>query len=281
MVKLTTKRRRAPDTPKEDVIPESIFDALGAHSPGGPQAQDGGSQPKAKADTQDGPTVADLMKQLEAMNSRLEQSERASLALATPTPQVPSLAPEPKMNFDGMPDPVIDPKGYGEHLAARMTKYNSEMVDYNAKRNAPAQNQGQNLDTLWEDFNERFPAYAEDQDRIEYATQQAVKQAERRGLDVRKYMQTMPDRFFNDITKAFDKTFGRPDEGEFEDEPRAAAPPRRQRAPRREPDEDDEPTRTGGIFGGHDPSGGRAPKAPPAGDMITDLQNIQRKMGYY
>lgn len=273
-----TRRRRQQQQPQREEIPESIFDALNAHDPSVDPAT--AREKKAAA----GPTVEDLQRQLAEMSKRAEDNERLN-AVITSQARVDPVAPkEPTFSMDGLPDPLSDATAYGAELSKRQQAYSKQLHDfYRAQENVTA-TQNQSFQQLWSDFATSYGEYADDQEGVEFATQKVRKQLERRGVDVNKYMFANSDRFFKDVTKVYDDRFGAPEQ----DEPAPRNTQRNRQSPDRravERDDDsmsDEANRTAGIFGGIDGSGGnRAPKAPPPGDMIKDLQDIQRKTGYY
>jgi hypothetical protein len=266
-----THRRRQPKADQHD----SIFDALNLD-------QDTGKQKEPPKEAK-GPSIDDLMKQIADMNKRQEELERANMALSTAAPIVsPTQVAEPKLNLENLPDPIVDRVGYGQELAKRTLAYQQDMAKYAQSQMQPAP--GGNFQQLWEDFTTDFAPYAEDEEGIEFAVTKVKRQAERRGLDVNKYMFQNRDRFFQDVVKVYDERFGKPGQ-EDGDEDNSRDTQRRQRGAQRRDMDDangDVPDRTQGIFGGIDASGGnRAPRAPQAGDLIKDLQDIQRKTGYF
>lgn len=257
--------------PAQDNIPESIFDALNQNSPGG--AGEGKPSPQASE-----PTVAELMEQLKGLQTRIDSTERANLALSTASPTVVQEPKEPTFSLDGLPDPIDDAKGYAAELASRQAKYQGELQNFYTQKQNNTAAQTDNAGALWDDFKEQFGDYAEDMEGVEFATLKARNAAQRRGLDLNKYMYQNSDRFFRDVIKHYDARFGKP--GEEEDDVDVAPAPRRKA--KRMSDQDEDDGRTSGVFGGLDASGGnRVPKAPPVGDMIKDLQDVQRKTGYY
>lgn len=266
-------RRRKPKQ-QEEVIPESIFDALNAHNPG---QEAGRETTREEAEKPKGPSVEDLMKQIEEMNRRVDAAERANMALTTAAPSVTTTQQEPKLNMDGLPDPLDKPKEYGEALAKRVADFNAETQRFYREQERQRQAAAPDFDGLWREFSTTNEAYLEDQEGLEFIVNKVKKDAERKGLDLNRYMFQNSDRFFRDITTAYDKRFGKP--GEDEENLEDTRTTRRKAA---EPEGEEEANRTGGIFGGIDgSSGGRKPASAPAGDLIKDLQDIQRKSGYF
>lgn len=272
MPKLPSTKRRKAEQPAEDNIPESIFDALNAHSPSG-EAE------KAEAK---GPTIADLQKQMADMEktyqTRLDAADRANAALSTAAPALRSEPKEPTFSTDGLPDPLD--ASYAPALAKRVAEYNQQMTGYQTEKSKAAAPVG-DFDSLWEDFTTTYPAYAADKEGLEFAAQKVAKTITRKGLDGNRYMFQNSDRFFRDIVKAYDDRFGKPDDDGEELSAEIEAPIHRKRAKSQVTEDDADEGRTQGIFGGIDSGNGGRPKPPPKGDMIKDLQDVQRKTGYY
>ncbi len=270
---VSTKRRAT----KQDDIPESIFDALNLNAPG----QDPGKSERKTATTQ-APSVEDLMKQLGALQTRVDSAERANVALTTAALKVVPEVKMPVLNMDGLPDPMDKPQEYAAEVAKRTVAYQNAVSDAQGKQREAQQAAQVDYDELWKDFTAVNPDYVSDMDALEYAVGKVKKVLNRKGVDVDKYMTLNSDRFFRDITDAYDKRFGKP--GEDEDEPLEVddAPPPRKRKAKSQVTDDDDDGRTGGIFGGIDgSSAGRRAQGPPPGDLIKDLQDIQRKTGYF
>jgi hypothetical protein len=268
----TTVRRGRPLKQQDpDHIPDTIFEALG---------QDEDGRPKGQPKTDTGPSVAELMKQLGDQQRRIDEMERTNLALSMPVKADVAILPkEPVINFTGLPDPIVNAQAYAEEMAKRMQAYNAELAAFHTAKQA-AQPQPVNYDVLWEDFTATYTDYADDPEGIEFATSKVMKNMQRRGVDPQRYMIQNSDKFFRDVVAAYDERFGKPGE-DVEPEPAKRGRPSTRDEGRR-PEEDAEANRTGGIFGGVDgSSSGRTPRAPPPGDMIKDLQDMQRKTGYY
>lgn len=238
-----------------------------------------------QVEPKDNDRIAALERTIEALQRQTEAAEAANLALTTRAvePQAPQ-APA-GVDFSGLPDPVEQPKEYGEQLQGRIDQMIQNRMQYDRDLRAHQGSQAQTKDVLWEDFKDQFPEYAEDEERVGFVTQQVLKRASARGLDTNRYMTGNSNRFFKDVVKEFDKVFGAPeelDDDDYDDEP---APRRRAQAQRR--DADPEPrNRTGGILGGMDGGAGRSrrsanPDDDGPGDMIKEIQEVQRKGGYY
>lgn len=264
---------------------ESIFDVLGP---------DGGT-PSPKRETQSAktePSVADLMARLNAQQEQIERFER-STAMATsyvqPQTQIAREQPkEPTLNLEDLPDPVTDAKAYAGAIAQRTIAYQQAMGNYTKVKETA--NQPAKLgdpDALWEDFTEQHPEYVEDDSRIKFATAEVVAKLAKRGVDVQKFMYTHSDQMFKHITDQYDKTFGSPLEQEEDSagedtrfQEQRTAPRRPSRAQARDDDDGDD-GRSESIMGGGDRPGVRqGPKGKERG-LIDDLQDIQRKTGYF
>lgn len=258
------------DNPGEgtETIPVSIFEALEQNSPGG------GDDPEPKKSEVD---VDALMKQIAQLSERVERAERTNAALlAQPAPQpvyAPAHNPQPYapaytqpapqgLSFEGLPDPVTDPKAYGEALAARIAQQNIE-----AMRAAQASQQQQQasesrVEALWERFEEQYPDLAGDETLVEVAATKVVKEMAKRGVDVQKYMFLTSDQFLSDVADRMKKDFGKLFDKDDEPAPQA-------------------PDRTAGIFGGTEgvPKPAAAAVGKP-GDFVKDLQDLQKRDGY-
>lgn len=263
-----SRKRKDPQLSQEEQV-GSIFDALNAHGQlqGGDDVSPGGSKPNDQNGA--GPTTADLMKQLADMQARQDALERANLAL---TQTVPTQVSQPRatgkepVDLKGLPDPAFDPEGFSKGLQERVTEQMNRYVDgkleeqNTARRTAQTETDKYNI--LWEDFAIAHPELADDMDQVEIAATLLAKDAQRRNIDVQRYMFGNSPRFIEDVAKKHAALFGNKQE--------AAG------------GQDEEPaSRTGGIFGGLEGGNRPAAQRPAPGDMIKDLHDIQRKTGYY
>jgi hypothetical protein len=267
MAPAISRRKRQPE-PRDDAIPETIFDSI---------------NPK-RGDAQ--PSVADLMARLATMNERLDASERErsyeSVRAAPPPQAVPVAVPEePKLNLQGLPDPVVDKDAYAAEIVKRSIEYQNSVASFQKQRSDAATPKPMgDPDALWDDFIKTYPDYAADETRIRFATAEVAKKLGKKGVDAQRYMFLRSDQFFKDITKEYDDVFGAPAD---DDE---AEPPRRRKVATKsaEAEEDDETGRDAGIFGGQplgSPETQQAQERSPVGDMIKDIHDLQRKSGYY
>jgi hypothetical protein len=277
MAKVTTKRRR------KEPSQASMFNQLSDYAEGLPSDDnrgDGDTKPPTETDR-----IAALERTIQLLQEQQERTEAANVALTARA--APPVAPTPPkgVSFEGLPDPVDDPAGYSRELNARIDTMIQERLNYDAASRQHANQSAQTKDALWDDFKEEFPEYAEDEDRVGFVTQKVLKRAQARGLDIERYMTGNSQRFYGDIVKEYNTVFGAPqpdDEAEDDYEDTRPAPRRRAR------DESEPRGRTDGIFGGIDPGAGRgrgrgreAPDDNQPGDMIKELQEMQRKTGYW
>lgn len=290
---ISTKRRGEKEQPQvrdhddDNAIPNSIFDALEDHPLGKTPAEVRVDNERKEDNSQ--PNVADLLKQIAEMKQELDSIGNTNNALLTAAPQV--LEPEvPKaINFDGLPDPVVDPKGYAEGLEQRITARQNQQRDYENQQNRVQQTRKEKFDTLWSDFSDKYADIAADQKGLEFAAQQVANEARSRGVDLDRYMFGSRDRFMAAVAKEYEEVFGPSEEvdEEAEEAPRPRGRPRkgskRVVARRQLGNDDDDDGRTGGIFGGQESGGARtgSKDKPQAGDMVSDLQELQRKSGFF
>lgn len=272
-----SRQRRAIEE-QDEGLSKSIFDVYEQRA-----------NPDAKAKTKDEPNVSDLMQRLSEMSTRLDQAERNN-AVADSVRQAPVAAPSaslevPTLNLEGLPDPIDDSKGYAKAIAERTLAYQGAMQSYqNAKTEQSKPQTLGDPDALWDDFTEQFPNYAENESRIRFATAEVAGRLAKRGVNVQEYMFKHADRFYKDITKEYDKTFGDPTDVEQEDHDQQTKIEPRQRKVTtkvKEEDNDGDDGRSQGIIGGSEMQGPRQGSQKAPGGMIEDLQAIQRKTGYF
>lgn len=165
--------------------------------------------------------------------------------------------------MDGLPDPVLQPTEYAREVNRRVQDSIRSQQEAARFQQSQTQAAASTEEQLWERFQEVYSDYAEDQKKVKYVAEQVIAAAQKRGLDINKYVTGAQDVFMADVVREYDSTFGKP--GADDDE-----------------DEDDTPDdRTGGMFGGI-PSGGR----PTAGaeaedDMFLTLRKKKMKEGWY
>lgn len=237
-----------------------------------------------------------LAKQLADLQTQLSDQQKTNMALLQQPPQFRSQVDqlvEIKPESIALPDPALDPDGYDKATAQRnqIRWENKQRKDeFDARRREEVSNK---VEDLWNSFSDKYPDMAGDKDRIDFVATQISKAAQRRGIDVERYMFVTQDKFLDDVAKKYIDVFGEPEgednQSDFEDTPqrrRAAASPARRDPPRRRnrSEDDDMVSRTGGIFGGNE-SGGRPSRSRDDDEngpnMIDDIQALQRKTGFF
>jgi len=267
-------KAKKPEAATEE--PGDIFTHLGVEGP----------EKEKDVKTADGPTTAELLAKVEALTTQMSVLERTNTALMASPVRAADAAPAPKpvaVDLSGLPDPAEDPKKYNEALNDRLGKAINESIAAvsaaaSARQSAASAESGR-LEVLWSDFQGKYPQYADHEDMVGYAAERVVKKAQARGIDPTRYMFT--DQFQADVAKEVDKTFGKVLALEADEADEGGDKPK----PKAKPDADEEEDglgRTDGLFGGQESGGTPAGTGKPkAGDMIVDLQALQRKSGFF
>lgn len=262
-----------PATPEEAPPAKDIFAHFAAES-GEAEAKDPNEALVARLDA--------MEKTNKGLQEQLAGSQRHLMSLMS-TPVRPAATAEPKppapvqVSVEGLPDPITAPEAYAkalnERISGAITTGIEGRIEYaEASRQHKASSQAghqERADALWEEFRETYPDLAEDETLVEVAVRRVSQRAQRRGVDLDTYMFRTSENFMADVAaetrkvqekyKKADKPEPKPGEGQGAQ---------------------DDPGRTGGIFGGVPASGG--PAAPDAeGDMVKELQDVQRKTGFY
>lgn len=216
------------------------------------------------------PSVEDLLEQIKALNERVDKADRTNLALMTAPPQVPQSVVQPQgpkgLDFKGLPDPSMDPEGFTKASQERVQAYVSELIKNSQEIDAQRGSQKEQVDALWNRFSSEYADYAADREKVEFAASKVAHTARTRGMDINKYMfGAGQEIFLKDVKETMDRVFGAPKSKEQDDDEGV-----------------DDNSRALSIFGGQE-SGGRMGSKPPeeAGDMLKDIQEIQRKTGLY
>ena len=252
MVKVTTKRR------DEDKGEQNIFDALGLVDLNGP------AEKKEEPD-KDEPTVKDLLARIDGMQRDLEETRRVNMALSTAAP-VSTAAPSKKVEIKDLPDPVANPEQFNAALNTQINSLVDSRVGEKAGEDAAERDRKEQANALWTDFATTYEDYAADEDRIEFVTSKVLEDARRRNLDTQRYVTANRDQFMRDVTKKYDKIFGKP--GEEKPDP--------------EDTTNEDNGRAASIFGGLESGGRPAGKREPGQtDLIEDMKAIQLKTGFY
>lgn len=260
------KAKKAAQAVDEPEAPTSIFDHFNITDP-----------KPARAVADPGPTQADLLARLDAMQAKLDAATTA------PLPQAPAYyqaAPTIntnvdlatfKVSHDGLPDPIKDQAGYDRMLTERM---NAALDARTLALRQEMQQQGsaaQQSTQLWEGFQAAHPEWAEYPDLVGSVAQTVAQRAESSGVDVKRYMYGNPGRFFDDVTAELKAKYGALVAEETEEKPEKPIDG--------EPEDDGRSLHTlGGLE-----SGGRSSAAPKKGgsDMIQDIIALQRSSGFF
>lgn len=272
MTKTTTRRRRARSVDQDtNGIPNgpmtSHYDAFATDL----NTRFPDPEPEKPVEKAADPQVTALLAQIAALQEQSRLTAEASLRASTVDP-VKAPVPPAAVSYENMPDPTIDPEGYGKELQTRITRQLQAQQAYETEVRVQTGNKQAVQDDLWSDFQENFEEYAEDEARIGFVTEQVAKRYQARGVDVGRFMVQNKERFFADITKEYDKVFGAPTDDD--DTPVVQS----------QTALSDPPSRTGGVFGGQESGGRPAPTGAAAEDkdaFTKELRSYQSKSGYY
>lgn len=220
--------------------------------------------------------TAPLLAQIAALNARVDEMAKANNASMTAAPQVPQFGKEPVLDLSGLPDAQFDSDAYTKAHGQRTQDYIKATLAYQrsvdeASRSAQS-SQTQKAESLWDEFQAAYPAHSDGNDKLVlFASQQVVDSAKARGLDAEKYMFSNRGQFMKEVADTMDNIRGVPfgkDQAQGEGEGQ---------------EEDEAPTRTMGVFGNGSPM--LPPKASQekaqAGDMISEIHDLQRKSGFF
>lgn len=259
-------KKQISTTPKEDKPLDTILDHFGIVDE--PKAKK--QEPEAKPVDVD--ALVARMDRLEQDNQTLTQSNIALMSSPRQpyAPVAPVVAEKKVTLTDGLPDPVSEPEAYGRELEARIAdKIDSVVSKVNAAQEAQKSSSSR-IEALWSEFADHplYKEYAQNADWVEFAATKVAKRAQQKGLNIDTYMFTTSDQFFKDVASEIDKTFPKKEE---EGKPLPKAPK-----------VEEEELRTSGVFGGVE-SGSKpaADKDEDPGDMLKDLEDLQRKSVYF
>lgn len=238
-----------------------------------------------------------LAKQIAELQRANEEIQRANMALlqnpswGSQTEFQPQLEDPNKIE---LPDPAIDPAGYSEANLRRLRIQNENDRRLREADDRKKKTVEEKAEALQEAFAAKYPELALDQEKLDFVSVKVAQDAQKRGVDVQRYMFLTTDKFLDDVAKRYVKVFGEPEPLEDDDYDieedrsnnlrREASASRRRNSRRRSRQEDDDVvSRTSGIFGGNESGGrpGRARDDDRGPDMIDDLHAIQRKTGFF
>jgi hypothetical protein len=204
------------------------------------------------------------LQRIAGLETGLKSARETNIALMSAPPQQQYQAPvQQQPQRQEMPDPITDKDAYAARIRADiLSELNTQNAQMSAHQAAQAQ-AAQRVDVLWETFEERYSDLAEDPALVEVAASKVIKEMGRRGVDTNKYMFQASDQFLEDVAKRMKADYGHVfEKGGTPSAPATGA------------------NRTA-VFGGMDGSTiGAKPAEAPAGDMIADIQELQKKDGY-
>lgn len=248
------------------------------------ESKGGGDEggPKTSEDT-----VLNLIKSVEGLSSRMNQMQDSMLGMATGrTGALPQAPAEPKLqeiDFAGLPNPVEDLDGYQKGINERMTttlQTNMRALSTH-DRAVTAANDAvtQRGDNLWDTFQSRYyPELEKDlpeevkkrlKSYAQAATTEVAARAQKKGVNLEAFMYGSSDLFLKEVfdeTEAMLTPLRAKPEGEDKEHPTP---------------EEIEAHRTGGILG---ESGMKSKKASGEDNdpgMVSDIQELQKKGGYF
>lgn len=280
--------RKKKPAPAPAPVSEDIFQHFARHTPGFEAGQD--TLPGAGAGegtkTVDMNTVLARLDALETQNRDLrEQNQRLALPTAPAGNTNVTNAIDPatlRVSFDGLPDPLTDRTAYEQQLQTRINAVMDARDHALRTESETRANQSNQSDMLWNRFTSLHPEWTEHQEVVGAVAAKVVRDMQARGLNAQQYMTAYPDMYLADVHKELNSKYARlvaDDEGEEEEPTQNLGRPHHGSSL----SGDDDDGRTGGIFGGLE-SGGKpsaGAKDPKAGDMIKDLQDVQRKTGFF
>lgn len=222
------------------------------------------------------PSVKDLLTQIQSLTTRVETAERTNAALMSAPPVTVTQKGPPQFKqpeFKNLPDPSIDPEGYAAAVHTQVAKqvqdYVKETSDYQANQVDPSDQARE----LWNKFTTSYKEYAGNQDQVEFAASKVAQEARAKGLDPQKYMfGPGQDYFLRDVKDMVVKVFGDPTKKTEDDEDDGGE------------DNGNDISRSMSIFGGLESAGRPGKKTNDVaekGDMIKEIQEIQRKTGFH
>ncbi len=260
---------------------ESYMDFLGmAGERIGEEEEDKGGTPEPSQADQ----IAGLMKTIEGLATTVDTLQHQVSMGAQPAAQIVAAPTAPtlkEVSFKGLPDQTEDPEGFANQLNTRMTDTLRDnmraMTEFETARTATANAGTQRTEQLWSDFQDQYmnkldtdlPDGMTALPYVEVAAKNLATQAERRGVDLSAYMYR--GTFMADVYKEAEKVLAPFRKGEGGGEGGESGPT----------PEEIEATRTGGIFGSSGVEGAGGGEKLDKSTLITDLQEVQLKTGFF
>lgn len=273
---------RKPKTASENTERDPIYG-----EPVAQQFDDVDGEDESKVDPRD-EQLEKLQKELTEMRTLMQERDSDLEYLRAPSWQ--SQTNEPTYddpNKIELPDPALNPKEYADAVERRAelriaNKQKRESFERRRDDDLNARVQG-----LWADFSKYAPAIAVNNERVEYVAQKLAEEAKARGKDVEKYMFVTRKTFMRDLVDRYEQVFGPveeedADDDNFEEDSRPAPRRNARRASSRRNREEEDSGRSAGIFSGHPASvPGAARVKEEDGGMIADIQEAQKKSGFF
>ncbi len=205
--------------------------------------------------------IAELKGKIDGL-SRPKDTDLSAFAL----PEAPELIP---LSFEGLPDPIVNEKEYNKALAARIQANQLENIDIIRRHDAEVASvkaaQAQKVDSLWDGFAEKYPEYATYRKQIEWGANKVIQDKAGKGEDVRSYVFGNSDAFYADVLSEIKDIVPARKEAVVVDGGMDGA---------------NDSFRTMVMGGDTGTRGGKAAAEKPS-DFIKDLQNLQKKDGFY
>lgn len=253
MPKVTTKKR---DAQQEEFISDSL---MAMFAPPGQQKDEPEEEEAPEVDVKG---LTDRLAALEKDASTLRQTNMALMQQAPQTRQAPTVE---EVSFEGMPDPIDQPKAYAAELNKRIAAQVDQRVSVGLQRAGSASADSNRAQELFNDFagRDEYAAIAEDEKKLSFAAASVVERMKARGVDIEKYMYQGRDMFFKDVAQEYEQTFGKT-------------------KPEADTEEDADTGRAASIFGGQATTRKNKQSQEDKGsDMLADLAEIQLKDGFF
>jgi hypothetical protein len=224
-----------------------------------------------------------LQDQIAMLREAQNRNSRTSSALMSQTgvDQPPQVITE--MNLENLPDPVTDPQGYAREIAKRGQEMIASQRNYDAWAATKQKQSATAYDTVWNKFTQDHPEYAAHEKLVKAAATSVIAEARSRNLDPNKLVLGDTENFFEDVMKEMrdmaggDTIFKAEDDTDETDDNNAGAS-----GASLETEDEDDPDRTAGVFGGQDSGGRPNPSAKPVEtDMFKDIREFQQKNGWH
>lgn len=227
----------------------TIFDHMGVKQPNEPQPQ---AKPTPEVD------VSALMQKIAGLEGTLNAIASRPAPAQAPVYTPPAAQTPQKWDWA---DPVTEPDAF----AATLGQYTTYVIEQrDAAQRAEQEKvraQSQKANALWADFSSQYKEYAEKGDQIGYAYRRVADRLAENGIDPLDYGTVNKPALFQQVVDEYTKVFGPIKPTQSSD--------------------DDDNSRTAGIFGGFESGGKPAEGKEAPGDMIKDLKDMQKAMGIF